>query len=57
MKRSQADGADTLVAVGILLLGAAVGLWFGWPAVLAYVGMVLVIVGLALATRGSDAAG
>lgn len=47
------DGGDWLVLAGLLLLGAALGLWFGWPAVLAYVGAVMVIVGLAVAVRRS----
>ncbi len=46
-----ADGGDWLVLVGLGLVGAALGLWFGWAAVLAYLGTVLVIVGLAVAVR------
>jgi hypothetical protein len=46
-----ADGADWLVLAGLALLGGALWLWFGLPAALAYVGTVLVVVGLALAVR------
>lgn len=40
--------ADLLVLVGLGLLGAAVWLVAGWPAALAYAGVVLVALGLAL---------
>lgn len=48
---AQADPADGLVLMGGLLLGLALGLAWGWVAVLAYAGTVLTIVGLAMAYR------
>lgn len=41
----QVDWAETMVLVGLGLVGASVYLWFGWPALVAYVGAVLLIVG------------
>lgn len=41
--------AETAVVVGLLLLGTAVWLWHGTPALLAFAGMVAILVGLALA--------
>lgn len=41
------DLFDWLVAVGLLLLGLAVGLAWGWLAVLAYVAVLLIVVGIA----------
>lgn len=40
--------ADVLVLVGLVLLGAALWLAWGWPAALAFAGTVLVAVGLVL---------
>jgi hypothetical protein len=41
--------ADLLVLTGLVLLGAALWLVWGWPAALAYAGVALVGLGLALA--------
>lgn len=48
---TQADPADGLVIMGGLLLGLALGLAWGWVAILAYAGTVLMIVGMAMAFR------
>lgn len=39
-------GADWLVVLGLVLIGLAVLLAFGWAALLAYIGTVLVVLGL-----------
>lgn len=46
-----------LVVAGIGLLGAALWWWFGPPALLAMLGTLLVIVGVALAMREGQAKG
>lgn len=45
----QVDGADALLLTGLLLIGLAVVLVWGWAALAAYVGTVLVIFGIVLA--------
>jgi hypothetical protein len=40
------DLFDALFVAGLLLLGAAVGLAWGWIGAIAYIGVVLLIVGL-----------
>lgn len=42
--------AGLLIMTGLLVLGAALFLWLGIPATLAYAGTVLVLLGAALAT-------
>lgn len=46
-----ADAADSLVLLGVLLLGLALWMWLGAAAVVAYVGTVALVLGLALAVR------
>jgi hypothetical protein len=41
--------ADLLVLAGLVLLGAALWLVWGWPAALAFAGTALVLAGLVLA--------
>jgi hypothetical protein len=43
------DGADLAIVLGLALLGVSVGLVWGWAAVLAYVGTVLIVGGVMLA--------
>lgn len=45
------DYLDVLVAIGVLLLGVAIGIIGGWPGLLGYFGTVLIIVAGALAWR------
>ena len=45
------DPSDGLVVLGLIFLAIALGLAWGWVAVLAYAGTVLTIVGLAMAYR------
>lgn len=40
------DLFDVIFVLGLLLLGAAVGLAWGWIGAIAYIGVVLLIVGL-----------
>jgi hypothetical protein len=49
--RGVTDAADAVVLLGLLLLAAAIYWWWGFAAVLAYVGTVLVIFGVALAMQ------
>lgn len=51
------DGADGLLVAGLLLIGLAVVLAFGWAALAAYAGTVLVIVALAMAAYGGRVRG
>lgn len=46
-----ADLADALVVLGLMLLGAAVWMLWGGPAVAAYVGTLLILFGLFLAIQ------
>lgn len=48
------DWEDGLIALGALFLALAVGLALGWVGVLAYVGVLCLAVGLALARRAGD---
>jgi hypothetical protein len=45
------DAADWLVLLGLVLVAAALYLWWGLPAALVFAGTVLLIVGLAVALR------
>ena len=45
------DRLDVLVGLGVLLLGAAVWLWWGLAATLAFAGGVLLVAGLAVLVR------
>lgn len=65
MRRNQTAGVswwwavgdeDWLVLGGIVLLAAALWMWFGLAAVLAFIGTVLVIMGLIVALRGERVA-
>lgn len=48
---TQIGSAEVLVIIGVLLVGAAVWLWAGVAAVLAYAGTVAIVLGLGLAWR------
>ena len=54
-KQTTVDASDGLMTLGLLLLAAAI--WWAWglAAVLAYAGMVFVIMGLALAFQRARA--
>lgn len=43
------DIYDLVTALGVAALGAAVWLLAGWPGVLGYAGVLLIVVGVALA--------
>lgn len=50
-ERKAADAADAMVVLGLILLGAAIWMLWGGPAVAAYAGMLLIIFGISLAVR------
>ncbi|HMR01751.1 MAG TPA: hypothetical protein PKA43_00105 [Candidatus Competibacter phosphatis] len=51
------DLSDVLVIVGVLCLAGAVWVALGWVAVLAFLGAVMLVVGLALARQGDQVKG
>ena len=50
-KQTTVDASDGLVTVGLLLVGVSVWILWGFPAMLAYAGTVLVLFGLVLAMQ------
>ena len=51
MKQNRVDGSDVAIVLGLALLGWSVWLLYGWAEVLAFVGMLLVVMGLLAAVR------
>lgn len=49
MKARRVDGPDVAVGAGVLLMLWALWLWFGAPGALAFVGSMLILVGLGVA--------
>lgn len=50
-KQTTVDAADSMVTVGLLLVGVAVWILWGFPAMLAYTGTVLVLFGMVFAMQ------
>lgn len=50
-KQTTVDAADSMVTVGLLLVGVAVWILWGFPSMLAYTGTVLVLFGMVLAMQ------